>query len=70
LIRSCGIAESMSWWTDIFSLIGALHPDEADAELVLEQLADRAHAPVAEVVDVVGAARRPASGGSGTPTTR
>ena len=21
LIRSCGIAESMSWWTDIFSLI-------------------------------------------------
>jgi hypothetical protein len=31
-----------------------LHPDEAHAELVLQQLAHRAHAPVAEVVDVVG----------------
>ena len=31
----------------------ALHADQADAELVLEQLADRAHAAVAEVIDVV-----------------
>ena len=37
-------------------LDGALHAHEADAELVLEQLADRAHAAVAEVVDVVDAA--------------
>ena len=34
-------------------LDGALHAHEADAELVLEQLADRADAAVAEVVDVV-----------------
>src|SRR5581483_8823344 len=34
-------------------LDGALHPDEADAVLVLDQLADCAHASVAEVVDVV-----------------
>jgi hypothetical protein len=34
----------------------ALHADEADAVLVLEQLADRADAAVAEVVDVVDAA--------------
>ena len=33
----------------------ALHADEADAVLVLEQLADRADAAVAEVVDVVDA---------------
>ena len=33
-----------------------LHAHEADAELVLQQLADRAHAAVAEVVDVVDAA--------------
>ena len=31
----------------------ALHADQPDAELVLEQLADRADAPVAEVIDVV-----------------
>ena len=31
----------------------ALHAQEADAELVLDQLADGAHAAVAEVVDVV-----------------
>ena len=35
---------------------GALHAHEADAELVLEQLANRANAAVAEVVDVVDAA--------------
>ena len=34
-------------------LDGALHPDETDPELVLEQLAHRADATVAEVVDVV-----------------
>ena len=33
-----------------------LHPDQAHPELVLEQLADRAHPAVAEVVDVVGLA--------------
>ena len=31
----------------------ALHPGQAGADLVLDQLADRAQAPVAEVVDVV-----------------
>src|SRR4051812_20632404 len=35
---------------------GPLHPDESDAELVLEQLANRANTAVAEVVDVVDAA--------------
>src|SRR5579883_1123488 len=34
-------------------LDGPLHADQADAELVLEQFADRADAAVAEVVDVV-----------------
>ena len=34
-------------------LDGALHADEADAELVLHQLADGADAAVAEVIDVV-----------------
>ena len=37
-------------------LDGPLHPDEADAELVLEELAHAADATVAEVVDVVGLA--------------
>ncbi len=31
----------------------ALHAEQADAVLVLHQLADRAHAPIAEIVDVV-----------------
>ena len=31
----------------------SLHADQADAELVFQQLADRAHTPIAEVVDVV-----------------
>ena len=31
-----------------------LHPGQADPDLVLDQLADGAQAPVAEVVDVVG----------------
>ncbi len=34
-------------------LDGALHAHQADAELVLEQLAHRAHAAVAQVVDIV-----------------
>ena len=34
-------------------LDGAFHADEADAELVLHQLADRADAAVAQVIDVV-----------------
>src|SRR5262245_40745310 len=34
-------------------LDGALHADETDAVLILHQLADRTHAAVAEVVDVV-----------------
>jgi hypothetical protein len=35
---------------------GALHTDEADAVLILHQLADGADAPVAEVIDVIDAA--------------
>ena len=31
----------------------ALHADQPDAELVLDQLSDRAHAPIAEMVDIV-----------------
>ena len=34
-------------------LDGAFHADQADAELVFQQLADRANAAVAEVIDVV-----------------
>ena len=34
-------------------LDGAFHTDQADAELVLQQLTDRANAAVAEVIDVV-----------------
>ena len=41
-------------------LDGALHPDQADAELVLEELADGADAAVAQVVDVVDVRRIPA----------
>jgi hypothetical protein len=36
-----------------------LHADQPDAELVLEQLADRPHAPIAEVIDVVHVGRVP-----------
>ena len=44
---------------------GALHADQADAELVLEQFAHRADAAVAEVIDVVhGADARRISAGS------
>ena len=38
-------------------LDGALHPDQADAELVLEELADGADAAVAQVIDVVDVRR-------------
>ena len=31
----------------------AFHPDQADAELILDQLADRAHAPITQMVDIV-----------------
>ena len=41
-------------------LDGPLHPHQTDPELVLEQFADRPHAPVAEVVDVVDVRRVPA----------
>ena len=44
-------------------LDGALHAHQADAELVLEQLAHGAHAPVAEVIDVVHVVTRPRHGG-------
>ena len=37
----------------------ALHAEQADAELVLDQLADGAHAAVAQVVDVVRGRRWP-----------
>ena len=52
LIRSCGIRFSVSAWPRR-SLHRALDAHQAGAELVLGQLADRAHAAVAEVVDVV-----------------
>jgi hypothetical protein len=52
LIRSCGITG-----VDIDRghalLDGALHPQQADAVLVLQQLADRTDPAVAQVVDVV-----------------
>jgi hypothetical protein len=52
LIRSCGMTVSIS--TDAHALADrALHAQQADAVLVLHQLADRAHAAVAEMVDVV-----------------
>ena len=38
-------------------LDGALHAHQADPELVLEQLADRADAPVAQMIDVVHVGR-------------
>ncbi len=52
LIRSCGMTVSIS--TDAHALLDrALHAQQADAVLVFHQLADRAHAAVAEMVDVV-----------------
>jgi hypothetical protein len=56
LIRSCGIAESMSWWTDIFSLMARSMRTRPMRNWFSKQLAHRAHAAVAEVVDVVDAA--------------
>ena len=52
LIRSCGMTVSISTERHAF-LDRALHAQQADAELVLHQLADRTHAAVAEIVDVV-----------------
>ena len=51
-MSSCGISVSMSCRL-IRSLIARSMRTEPDAVLVLDQLADRAHAAVAEVVDVV-----------------
>ena len=52
LIRSCGITVSIS--TARHALLdGALHAQQADAELVFHQLAHRTHAAIAEIVDVV-----------------
>ena len=46
------------------SRIDALHAGEADAELVLQQLAHAAQAAVAQVVDVVGRADADGRGSS------
>ena len=52
LMRSCGMIVSIS--TERHALLDrALHAQQADAILVLHQFADRAHAAVAEMVDVV-----------------
>ena len=52
LIRSCGMTLPIS--TERHALLDrALHAQQADAVLVLHQLADRADAAVAEIVDVV-----------------
>ena len=57
LISAFGVAVSGS--CDRHALLDhPLHAQQADAELVLDQLADRAHAAVAQVVDVVRRARR------------
>jgi len=52
-MRSCGISVSISCDMLMRSLIAPLHANQADAVLVLHELADRADTPVAEVVDVV-----------------
>ena len=39
---------------------GALHTNQSDPELVLKQLAHRAHAPVAQVIDIVHRTDAPA----------
>ena len=53
LTRSCGMAVDISWYTRHLFLDGAFHADQADAELVFQQFADRANAAVAQVIDVV-----------------
>ena len=60
LTRSCGMAVDISWYTRHLFLDGALHADQADAELVFEQFAHRADAAVAQVIDVVDRADAPA----------
>ena len=53
LISACGVTVSMSSTVDALAH-DALEAQQADPELVLQQLAaDRADAAVAEVVDVV-----------------
>ena len=52
LIRSCGIRVVGFSLVQAF-LDGALHADEAGTELVLGKFADRTHAAIAEVIDVV-----------------
>ena len=53
LIRVCGVIASTSWVV-MRSRTTRSMPRETDADLVLDQLADRTHPAVAEVVDVVG----------------
>ena len=52
LIRSCGIRLSDSAWRQTLAH-RALDPHQTGAELVFGQFADRTHAAVAEVIDVV-----------------
>ena len=53
LMRVCGVIASTSWVVMRSRTTRSMRL-EADAELVLDQLADRTHPAVAEVVDVVG----------------
>ena len=56
LISAFGVA--LSELLDRHALLDdALHAQQADAEVVLDQLADGADAAVAQVIDVVGARR-------------
>jgi hypothetical protein len=65
LISVCGVIASTSWVV-IRSRTTRSIRSQAGAELVLDQLADRTHAPVAEVVDVVGLDRRRLPCGDGS----
>ena len=53
LISVCGVIASTSWVVMRSRTTRSIR-DEADTQLVLDQLADGAHPAVAEVVDVVG----------------
>ena len=53
LMSVCGVIASTSWVVMRSRTTRSMRR-EADAELVLDELADRAHPAVAEVVDVVG----------------
>ena len=61
LIRVWGVMASTSWVV-MRSRTDPLHAGQADPDLVLDQLADRADAPVGEVVLVVEAVARLALG--------